>query len=183
MSKTLPVIIQEAEALTNALLQFDGEITPELESQLAMSGQELRDKLDSYGYVIEALKMRQAYALQRLKEWEKVASGCDNALENIKSRIKHSLEQLDLPEVHGFEYSFRLQANPPSVIVDDENAIPEEFKTTEVKTTVKISKKDILDALKDGRVVPGAHAERSTKLVTKVSQRKDLKSGPMVERL
>jgi hypothetical protein len=62
--------------------------------------------------------------------------------------------------------------------------IPEEFKSTEVKTTVKISKKEILDAMKDGRSVPGAYVTRSCRLVTKPSQLKEIpKAKPIAEKL
>lgn len=174
-TKSLPMLIEQAEALTNQILQTDGELTPELESALALNGLELREKLDSYGYVLDGLKLRKDYALDRLKQWDKIASNCETAIENIKSRMKLALERLDIPEVHGGEYSFRLQANPPSVIVDDEAKVPEEFKSTEVKVITKVDKKAILDALKDGRDVPGAHAERSTRLVTKPSNKSVVK--------
>ncbi len=181
--RTLPAIIEEAESLTNALLQAEGELTPELDALMAMNGRELRDKLDSYGYVIDSLKMRQAYSLQRLKEWERVASTCDKALDNIKFRIQNALMQMELPEIHGFEYTFKLQANPPHVVIEDENLIPGEFVTTETKTTTKVDKKSIMDALKSGKSVPGAHAERSVKLVSKVSQRKEIDASKAVEKL
>lgn len=174
MEKTLSAIIHEAENLTNQLLETGGEITPELESLLAMSGKEFKEKLDAYGYVIDGLKSRHSYAISRMKEWEHIATQCERGLENITERIKNAMNTMDLPDIHGFEYTFRLQANPPKVIIDDENLIPGEFKVTETITTTKIQKKEIMDALKSGITVPGAHSERGLKLVTKPSQRKEL---------
>jgi hypothetical protein len=182
-SKTLALIIQESEALINTLLECEGEIGPDLEAQLGMSGHELKSKLDTYGYIIDGLKARSEYAMQRMRQWDAVAASCEKSLNNIKSRVKFALEQLDTPEVHGYEFTFKLQANPQSVIIDDETKIPAEFIITEVKTTTRPAKKEILEAIKDGREIPGAHVERSTRLVTKVSQRKEVAAAPALEKV
>lgn len=182
MAKTLPELISEANYLTDALIEADGETTDELEELFAMSGREIKAKLDCYGAVIDGLKSRQEYAVNRMKQWESLASGCDRALDNIKTRIKYALSSLEMNELHGFEYTFKVMPNPPSVIIDDETKIPGEFITHETKTITKISKKDILDAIKDGRDIPGAHVERSTRLVTKVSQRKEIEAEKPVEK-
>lgn len=178
-SRTLPALIAEANDLTDALIESGGETTPELDALLEMSGREIKSKVDAYGAVIDALKDRQRYALDRMKQWEEMASSYDRALDNIKLRVKSALNALDLTELHGYEYSFRVMANPPAVIVDDQEKIPIEFITAEVKTTTKVDKKNILDAIKDGRTVPGVHIERGSRLISKVSGRKEL--GPKNE--
>lgn len=56
-------------------------------------------------------------------------------------------------------FSFNIQKNAPSVIVDDESTIPDEYKTYETK----INKTAIKEVLKNG-TVPGAHLEQSESL-------------------
>jgi hypothetical protein len=57
----------------------------------------------------------------------------------------------------------RIQANPPSVVIEDEGLLPDGFRET--ITTVKLLKAEIGKALKSGEAVPGAHLEQSTRLV------------------
>ena len=182
-TRSLPVIIQEAEQLTRDLLESGGEITPDLETQLVFSNREIKEKLDTYGFVLDSIKARQEFITSRMAEWDRECAKCEKVIESLRSRIHAAMEVLDMPEVHGYEYTFKLQANPARVVIDDEAKIPIEYTTTEIQTTVKISKREILDAFKDGQVVPGAHIERSTRLVTKVSQRKDLTAAPALEKV
>mgnify|MGYP000694576319 FL=1 len=118
-----------------------------------------------------------------MAEWNIEAGKCERAIESIKERIKTGLNNLELPEIHGYEYTFRIQANPPSVIIDDEQKVPAEFITTEVKTTTKVSRKEILDAIKAGQEVPGVHIERSSRLVTKLAGIKSIDRKSSVEKL
>lgn len=180
-NKTLTQITSEAEIMINQMLESGGEIDEALDIALEMNATQLRDKLDAYGFVIDGLKSRRDYAMNRLKQWEQVASACEKSVENISDRIKQALQRLDTQDIHGFEYTFKLQANPPSVVIEDDSLVPGEFITTETKTETKISKRDILDAIKDGRHVPGVRIERKTKLVTKVSQRKSLETKNAME--
>jgi len=57
----------------------------------------------------------------------------------------------------------RLQANPPSVTIEDEAVIPEYYKQEVI--TVKVLKAEIARALKAGEEVPGARPEHSNRLV------------------
>lgn len=178
---TLPKLIAESELLTQRLLESGGEIDADLEQALSMTGKQLKEKLDAYGYVLDAIKSRNSYAIARMSEWGRVASECERAMENLEERIKFALGQLEIPELHGFEYTFALRENPPKVIIDDEEKLPAVFLITETKTTTRPDKKLILDAIKEGMTVPGAHAERGIKLVQKVSARKIIEPKPLLE--
>lgn len=176
-SKTLPALIAEANEIASILIDADGETSPELEAALHLNGVELKAKVDTYCAVIDSLKARREYCLARMLEWEKATTAVDRSLENLKGRVKHAIHSLNMTEVHGFEYAIKLMPNPPSVIVDDQEKIPGEFITTEVKTITKVDKKSILDAIKDGRMVEGVHIERGSRLSIKVSGRKELKES------
>ncbi len=60
------------------------------------------------------------------------------------------------------ELVIAIKNNPPKVIVDNEAAIPAEFK--EVIETVKIAKSAIAAAIKNGLEVIGAHLESSQRI-------------------
>jgi hypothetical protein len=57
----------------------------------------------------------------------------------------------------------RLQANPPSVTIEDEAVIPECYKQEVI--TVKVLKAEVARVLKAGEEVPGARLKHSNRLV------------------
>lgn len=177
MSKTLSVLVAESEEILSKIIENGGELTPELDQSIQANATDIRSKVDNYCYVLESLKTRNEYAIHRMKQWESIASNCERAIDNIKSRLKHAMETLVLPDIHGFEYSLRLVVNPPAVVIDDEAKLPLEFVSTEVKSVTKIDKRAILDAIKEGREVPGASVERAKRLVIKASERKQLEGN------
>jgi len=181
--KTLMELIDTAEQIARELLDHGGEVTPAIDALLDMTSVQLKEKLDAYGVVLDTLKSRQAYANARIQEWAKIATACDKSIDHLKTRLQGAMVRMDMPEAHGYEYTWKLVANPPSVIIDDEAIIPGEFITTETKVLNKVDKRSISEKLKTGETVPGAHLERSIKLVNKVSQRKDIKPGPTLEQI
>ena len=80
----------------------------------------------------------------------------------LKGYLLRELERTGL-KIKAPDLALRLQANPPSVVVDDEASIPEAFKQTE--TVTKILKAELGNALKAGEAVAGAHLERTKRLV------------------
>ena len=61
------------------------------------------------------------------------------------------------------DVALRLQNNPPAVILEDPERIPDDYRRTETVTT--ILKAEISAALKTGREIPGARLEQSQRLV------------------
>lgn len=159
----------------NQIILSGGEIDLNIEALLNQNKSQLAEKLDSYGYVIEALKRRQEYAVERMKEWSKVAGVCDKSLENLQNKIINTLQQLELDSIHGKEFTFKTQLNPLSVNVLDESKIPGEYIVTETKVINKVDKRAIAEKFKDTEeIVPGVELTRSSRLVLKPSDRKSL---------
>ena len=68
-------------------------------------------------------------------------------------------------EVSSPEFVVKVCDNPPHVVLDDESAIPDSFKTEE--TIVTLRKDDLRRAMLDGEVIPGAHLDASKRLSIK----------------
>lgn len=172
MSETLRDLITQSDRIAMMLDNAGGELTLEIEEALAENTSLIKMKVDAYCSVIEAMKAKADYAMSRMKEWEKVVSVCERSVENLSERLKHGLETLELGEVHGLEFTARLQANPGKVIIMNESLLPGEFIQTRVETTTTPIKKAIKEAIEKGQDVPGARLERSSRIVMKPSQRK-----------
>lgn len=177
-SKTLPMLIRNASAVAELLADADGEITPEIESQLDSSNQELAAKADAYGMVMIQLEMQIEAAKTRLSEWGYFIRTRENALENMKNRLLIGMQTLEIAELAGSEVTFKIQLNNPSVVIENEALLPGEFITVEQPPPVKkIDKRQILEALKIGKPVPGARCERGSRLVKKVGTAKPMRTG------
>lgn len=81
----------------------------------------------------------------------------------IRDSLKAQLEEWGVKKVEGMKFSFAIQKNPPAVEIEDEAAIPAEF----IEYKPSISKSKVKDALQDGKEVPGAKLNQSTRLVIK----------------
>jgi uncharacterized secreted protein with C-terminal beta-propeller domain len=83
--------------------------------------------------------------------------------ERLREYLKGEMERTGLTRLDSPFLALRVQANPPSVVIEDEGMLPARFK--EMITTVKVLKAEIGKALKAGETVFGAHLEPSTRLV------------------
>lgn len=81
----------------------------------------------------------------------------------LRAYLKGEMERTGLTRLDHPYLALRVQANPPSVVIEDEGRLPARFK--EAVTTVKVLKADIGKALKAGEPVFGAHLEQTTRLV------------------
>jgi hypothetical protein len=83
--------------------------------------------------------------------------------ERLREYVKNHMERTGLPKLKNHYLTLRVQNNPPSVVVDDEKSIPDQYKHTETVTT--LLRAEIARALKADQEVPGSHLQRSTRLV------------------
>ena len=67
-----------------------------------------------------------------------------------------------LKQLKSAEFIVKIKRNPPRVIIDNEALLPDDYK--EVELTLKVRKQLVQKALGEGRTVPGAHLEATTRL-------------------
>ena len=65
-------------------------------------------------------------------------------------------------ELSSAEFVVRVCDNPPRTIIDDEDAIPDDYK--EEETVISIKKAELRSAMLDGEIIPGAHLEKGKRL-------------------
>lgn len=133
----------------------NGEITEEEYNELGFEiAQELQTKgANVIGYIrntellIEAMKAEE----KRIADTRKTGEA---KLEKFKQYVLENMERLGLDKIPTELGTLSITKNPMSVEIEDETAVPEEFKT--IVQTVKVDKTAIKKHFKEtGEIIPG----------------------------
>jgi len=104
----------------------------------------------------KAIKEAEAEMARRRKSLE-------NRIKWMKDYLKGSMEHTGITKIECPYFKLSIQKNPASVVINDEKAIPDQFK--EQVISWKIDKTAIKNALKTGETVTGAVLANGTRLV------------------
>lgn len=108
---------------------------------------------------LEAEAAAIAEAKQRMEARERATT---NQAKRLKVYLRLELERTGI-KPKAADLALSIQKNPPSVQIDDEAQLPADY--LESVTTTHARKKEILEALKAGAVIPGAKISQSKRLV------------------
>lgn len=156
---SLMKLVQLSAAIKQELVATYGEITFDIEEKLMVLERKLPSKADGYKFVIDDLESEAELWKKRAAQFAKVGQGFGAYADRMKKAILEACKTLNTDEILGNEYRWKLQKAKPTVIIDDESKIPDGHKET--VTITKIKKDGILEDLKQGLPVPGAHLEES----------------------
>jgi CxxC motif-containing protein len=140
-------------SLLQEIEENEGELTPELETALALTEEEFQDKAISYGFVIKTFdndidiieaEMKRLYTLKEKAERRK---------ELFKQRLSEAMQQFGVEKITTPLLKLSFRKSESVEITGDEN-IPEEY--FDVKMVSTISKTRIKEAIKAGEIVKGA---------------------------
>ena len=127
-------------------------------------------KAVSVGAYINTLEAEASAIEEVRKSMERRQKALERHAERLRDYLRVQMERTGLRQIKVPPERtkapciiLRLQANPPSVVVEDEEAIPECYKRTEIVT--KLLRSEIARVLKAGEEVPGARLEQSNRLV------------------
>lgn len=183
MSENLPVkkddSLHQLVALScdikRALTESFGEITDDVGAALLKLEQKLPNKADGYKFVIDDLKSEGALWKKRAADFTAIARAFEKYAETMQQAILGACQQMGVDEILGHEYRWKLQRAKPTVIIDDEAKIPSGHKL--IVQTTQIKKDGILEDLKQGLPVPGAHLEESLFVRCYPNTQRSLKNG------
>ena len=84
----------------------------------------------------------------------------ENKVKGLKEYLESSMIALDKKDIKGKIFTLAIKKNPPSVVIDDFNILPMEYKKIEEKE----DKKKIKESIDNGVEVPGARIEQKESL-------------------
>jgi hypothetical protein len=92
-----------------------------------------------------------------IKELQARKKALEGRFENLKSYLYKNMKENKISEISALDMTFsaKLKLNPPSVLIEDEAAIPSEYLTVPVMPLPAPDKTLIKDAIKAGKEVPG----------------------------
>lgn len=133
----------------------EGELTEEEYNEL---GEELAKELQNkssniIGYIQNSKSLLDAMKAEetRLSDMRKAG---ENKLDKFMQYVKECMERLDLKEISTELGSLKINKNPMSVEIENEEEVPEEFKT--IVQTTKINKTAIKNHFKEtGEIIAG----------------------------
>ena len=140
----LPAAFAEVE-----MMLVDGELTEEAMAKLAALEGTLEEKVQSCLCVAKNFAARAVIRKREADRMYDLAKSDEGNLKRLMDYVQFVMEKLDYERIETDLFKVRIQANPPSVVIDellDLAHIPAEW----VKTTIAPDRKAILAAAKSG---------------------------------
>ena len=140
---TTPALIAELSDITSKKLDYNNQIT-ELQKELAQS--ELVSRINKWQAMITELNARE---MKIKNNWIKI------------------LQKAWIDKFEANWVEVRIKTTAWSLIIDEEDLIPDEYKTEKVKTTISIDKKLIKENIKEWEIIDWVHIEQKVSLEVK----------------
>jgi Gp157 protein len=120
-------------------------------------------KAINVGAYIRTLEAEASAITEARKSLEQRQRSLIRHADRLRDYLKAQMERTGTGKIKNHYLTLRVQANPPSVVVEDEELVPDRYRHTE--TVTKILRAEISRALKAGEDVTGARLEQTTRLV------------------
>lgn len=135
----------DAEAFKQAFDDLKGELNVKAENIVKL--------IKNMDGDVEAFKSEEKRLYEKRKSLE-------NSIIRLKDYLHGTMKAMDIKNIDAGLFKIRIQNNAPSVSIVSEEVIPEAYKSYEVK----VDKKALLDALKNGEVIEGAELKQGESL-------------------
>jgi hypothetical protein len=164
MNTSLYVLANEYQAQLGKLLELDIDEQTMKDTVEGLSG-ELEVKATNVAMFIRNLEA----SAEQIKLAEKAMSDRRKAIENkadsIKRYLFENMKRTEITKIESPHFTLSIKKNPPSVVIEDESLIPNEY--VEDKVVTSINKAAIKDAINAGKEVTGAHIQQGERLEIK----------------
>lgn len=159
-------LYQIAETYRNAAVALeDMELDPQvIADTLESIGGDLQVKSTNVAMVVRNIEVSMEAIDAAIDEMKRRKQILKNRSDNIRDYLKQSMETAGITKIECPYFVLAIKKNPPSVVVDDADAIPDSYMRVPDPPPAEIDKKAIAEALKAGTEVPGAHLETRTRL-------------------
>lgn len=154
-------LVKETNELEQRLIESGGELTPELESKLLVTAQELPKKVDSYNHIFNQLEARAEAFKKQADEYYTAAKTLENTVERIKGYIKSVCRDSGQSVLIGENVKFTITDSAPKLVIENASELPDSYKMQVVKIEPdkELIKNDLLtmavSEIPGAKLVPG----------------------------
>ena len=145
-------IAGELETINRELDESGGELTPFLEQKIDSLQLALQVKGENIGKWVKNIDTWEDGIDAEIEKLRAKKRSAGNLKERLKSYLKVCMETAGVQKVESPAATARIQKNPPSLDITDQDKIPAKFLIVKYD----IDKKALLDALKNGEIIAGA---------------------------
>jgi len=164
MKKSLYNIEKEYLEIANQL--EDGELSPELETALAINERELQGKAVAYAYVIKESEDTVSVIDAEIKRLQGLKKTEQNKAKRLKETISNAMELYGITEIKTETLKLNFRRSEGVICTDSYVGIPMELSTV-VPEVIKPNLTAIKAAIKEGRSVTGFEIEERYSLQIK----------------
>ena len=125
----------------------------------------LEEKSEQLELILKELEAKEEKCKEIADFYARKAKYANEKKKILKELILGAMQRLGAKKIETVTGTFTIRNNTPSLIIDDENLIPQKF-TTFVQTK-KIEKNEIKKEIKNGVEIPGVHLETTQSLLVK----------------
>ena len=146
MKLSLYTIEQNYLTLVENLIDNGGELTPELETELAITKQDLQNKGVCYGFIVKELEGNIDLIDLEIKRLNALKKPLVNSIDRLKNNLSQAMQMFEVTELKTplLKINFR---KSESVEVTDIDLLDTDFvKTTITKAADKIAIKEAIKA-------------------------------------
>lgn len=122
-------------------------------------GGELTAKATNIGFVIRNLETLAAQIKDAEQKMELRRKAIEARVEHVRAYLRINMQACGISKIEAPQFSITLRKTPPKVVIDDPEAIPQEFWRQPPIPSPEIDKKLLAEELKAGVIVEGAHLE------------------------
>ncbi|WBC28430.1 Gam-like end protection [Rhodobacteraceae phage LS06-2018-MD05] len=150
--------------LIDQIEENNGEITPEIETSLAINEGEIKQKSVAYVAVMKSLESEVDFIDNEIKRLQALKKSRANIVQNLKDSLEYALNTFGIDEIKTelIKINFR---KSKSVIIDKPELVPDHYNTITVTRTP--NKKAIKEAIESGKKVKGAYISENRNLQIK----------------
>jgi chromosome segregation ATPase len=142
-------------------VELEPEMQEALEDALNNLGEDIEIKLENYAKIIKNFESDIAGLKAEEERLAKKRKAMENSIKHMKERMTIAMQQTGKLDIKGELFKFKVQANPPAVVMDVNyiEDVPEKYL---IAQDPKIDRKKLAEDLKAGVELDGvAHLEAS----------------------
>lgn len=123
MSETLSSLLEKRSSIEMMLMDNGGELTPEIESELGLTTENLAQKIDGYHAVLSKMEYGMAEIDAEIRRLQALRRAKSSAQKNLRSYLLAKMREFGLDSVEGTTCKVFRKATAPALRLDDEDVL------------------------------------------------------------